>query len=259
MPNLRHSPGSQPQKRKTIAPSRATPAKDKKLRTEEEVSDDEMPSDVSENSNAGRLTDTIRAILGEFFPPGFKESWAQYTTNVNNLQERVMTLEEEIAALKQGPSGPSNANRQRNLIIGGLIEDKKERPAQLHEKIEALMKVLNIDNLDYDDAFRLGKPQEGKTRVVLLRLLRMRDKWTIFNAKKLLRQAQDAYKNVYINEDETPEQRQNRKKLVEKLKEHKSADNAVVGSIRGPSLHIRKEGKVIHKFALINGKVEEQK
>lgn len=107
------------------------------------------------------------------------------------LYEKIEALEKLIAQLTGSPPGtqpPSQqGSNQKNVIIFGLLEDRNDSSFTLYGKITELASAMGLPDLDFDDARRLGKPTPGKTRPVLLQLLlRTRDKWTIFSAKKNL-------------------------------------------------------------------------
>jgi hypothetical protein len=78
--------------------------------------------------------------------------------------------------------------RKKNLVIQGLREKKQESWKDLEVAIDELYKKLGIPvKPDYDDCFRLGKPNVGKVRPVLLKLIRLRDKKLIMSLTKNLK------------------------------------------------------------------------
>jgi hypothetical protein len=89
----------------------------------------------------------------------------------------------------------------------------------------------------------------------VLQLLRTRDKWTIFNAKKQLWTGPDGkpdpkkkYAKLAIHEDMSVEQRKANADLRGKLQSIRKDDQAVTGLIRGPILTTKKDGSILHKY-----------
>lgn len=144
------------------------------------------------------------------------------------------------------------SDRSKNIVIFGIVEPAKESPADLYKTIEELTNAMGIPDLDFDDAYRLGKPGNSAKgpRPVLLRLMKTRDKRTVFNNKKKLQTTPPGpFEKVYIHEDQSVEERKIAKSdLRRKLKELKQADQQLTGSIRHNTLFTRKDGNIQHKF-----------
>ena len=79
---------------------------------------------------------------------------------------------------------------------------------------------------------RLGKYKEGSDRPVKLRLCGKDFRDQVLSSKKGLKNS-DRHKNVYISPDRSPEEREERRKLVEELKERKGAEPGKTFGIRG--------------------------
>ena len=120
----------------------------------------------------------------------------------------------------------------KTVFISGLPEKPNETYAQLDKAIEDLGKSLNINHLDYDNVRRLGKPEVNKTRIVKLTLLRERDKFTIFNNKKNVRN-KTKYKDLYINPARTKVEADLNKKMIEKAKELVAGEPGTTWTVRG--------------------------
>lgn len=141
-----------------------------------------------------------------------------------------------------------SANRAKNIIIHGIEEKKIETTAELLDKAAELWKSLSITDVIVDDIFRIGKYQDGKSRPLIVKLVRTLDK------KKIQQKAREISlhkKKIFINDDLTKQQQIERKLLREYLQASKQADNSITGSIRGNSLHLKKAGKVFKKL-LVN-------
>jgi hypothetical protein len=168
-----------------------------------------------------------------------------FLDHITKLEKKITDLEEKVAMLEKTPN---KDEKQRHLVIIGLPEQPGERTTDLHNLIMDLMKAMKIKDFDYDDVFRMGQKRPGKTRPILLKLIRTRDKWTIFNAKKLLQNGPSKFSKVFINEDLSPEERKMSADLRRELKTAKSTDNSLTGTIRGPTLFIRKDGGIVKKM-----------
>jgi len=108
----------------------------------------------------------------------------------------------EVHAVKIGGSGFQIGEFERelisnNVIITGLKDTKDETPAQLFGAVEALLMQMNLQDVDYSYARRLGPPKDKKTRAVQLKLVRQKDKCRIFNSKKELLKHEET-KKIFI-------------------------------------------------------------
>jgi hypothetical protein len=108
--------------------------------------------------------------------------------SVNNLQREVERLQQEI--------------KRNNIIVYGIPEPNSETPTDIIRAIEGLSNSLKIAKIDFDDAFRLGKHVSGKTRPLLIKLLRYREKQNIFKAAKAPKGT-----SISISNDKTKEAR----------------------------------------------------
>jgi hypothetical protein len=140
--------------------------------------------------------------------------------SVNNLQREVGRLQQEI--------------KRNNIIVYGIPEPNNETPADITRAIEGLSNSLKIAKIDIDDAFRLGKHLSGKTRPLLIKLLRYREKQNIFKAATALKGT-----SISISNDKTKEARiaeaALRRKRIEILKDRPKVNIR----IRNHKLYIR--------------------
>jgi hypothetical protein len=167
---------------------------------------------------------------------------------VTAMLARIETLKKLVG---QGGGANPYADRKKNLLIYGLDEPTtgKETPSELRQTLKSLAVEMGYKDIDYDDAFRLGKASAKGPRHVLLKLLRTRDKYDTFNAKKKL-YLDDAgkpdrskkYAKIYINEDLAPEERKRDKALRDFLKEERKKDSSVKGTVRNGTLITWKGG-----------------
>jgi hypothetical protein len=163
---------------------------------------------------------------------------------IDTLAARVDKLEKASASVSLMKDPISNLEKKRTLIITGITETGTETPADLHNQIMDLTKAMKIKDFDYDECFRLGKAKNGK-RPILLRLLRTRDKFALFNNKKNLK-GNAKYGKVYINEDKSPEERQQEAHLRRYLREQRAANPKITGIIRNGTLTLKLDNQ-FHK------------
>lgn len=105
----------------------------------------------------------------------------------------------------------SSSEREKNLIVFGLEDDSNDEP--LHYKVEEMLSALNQKSRF--EAIRIGSTV-GK-RPVKVSFDRSETVYDIMKVAKNLK-TDEKYRNVYLSMDRTPEQRAERKKLVEKMK-----------------------------------------
>jgi hypothetical protein len=148
---------------------------------------------------------------------------------IDQVETTVVNLQRDAQKLQQD-------NKRNNIIVYGIEETKDEKAAKIHDVIEGLSNSLNIARIDYDDAFRLGKHQPNKTRPLLIKLLRYRDKQNIFLAAKNLKGT-----SISISNDKTKETRIAEAALRKKRAEIQKINPRAHVTIRNQKLTI-KEG-----------------
>ncbi|KAK4875821.1 hypothetical protein RN001_012243 [Aquatica leii] len=103
----------------------------------------------------------------------FKEENTKLTKKVDEQNERIEMLEREI--------------RGKNLIIKGIKEDINECEVVTREKVCIVIDKIGISldkKMEIDEAKRLGKPTEGKTRPILIKLIKTSTKKKDFKQRK---------------------------------------------------------------------------
>jgi hypothetical protein len=96
----------------------------------------------------------------------------------------------------------SRRERQRNIVIFGVKEGATEKWTDVESHIAGLASKLGITQIDYDQAFRLGKRMAGKTRPILVKLLRTRDRLHILGLRNKLKGSK-----IFISEDKDQNER----------------------------------------------------
>jgi hypothetical protein len=243
--------------------SQDTNSKRKKGKRDPEcMDDDELSISSDEDSSISKedIKDIVQKILLETMPTLIAEITKQVMAAMAPfaaLLTRIETLEKQLGTAGGNPSH-NVTNRKKNLLIYELPEPTtgKETPAELRHTLKDLASELGYAELDYDDAFRIGKATAKGLRPILLKLLRTRDKFDIFNAKKKLYlnaagkpDKTKEYSNIYINDDLSPEERTKEKSLRDFMKQLRKGDPTIKGSVRNGKLITRKGGIASTRYA----------
>ena len=120
--------------------------------------------------------------------------------------------------------------RKTSVIVNGVKEPTAESPedrkSEDEEVIEDLLQKLRADDVSVNKVIRLGKrpgESEAKPRPVKLELASEEQKEKVLQrAKNILREEEGAYKQIFIHQDLTPNQRKKRRELVQEMKERQS-------------------------------------
>ena len=131
--------------------------------------------------------------------------------------------------------------RQCNVIIHGLPEptatEADDRRNEDLNLVEQMLHVMNCDQVSVNHITRLGTPKEdpsSKPRPVKLSMLSSDARLKVLRNSKNLRVSNDAtWKTVFMHQDLTPRERENRRRLVQQLKDRKSAGETNLIIING--------------------------
>ncbi len=132
--------------------------------------------------------------------------------------------------------------REKNIIIYRAEEGRKilkEENIQ-HDKqiLDDLMSECKVPGTNtgtpyIEKIIRLGKPEEGKTRPMLIVFKDLDTKKSLFRNLHLLENAPEAQKKLSISHDLSPEEREENRKMVAKMKEMQQNDPEHKYVIRG--------------------------
>ncbi|XP_065642729.1 uncharacterized protein LOC136074351 [Hydra vulgaris] len=104
--------------------------------------------------------------------------------------------------------------RRNNLRIEGITESVNETWDETEDKVLKLFsKTLEVNEVEIERAQRTGYKKDGKTRTIILKLLRFKDKTKILKEAHRLKGL-----NIYMNEDYSRETSIIRKKLFSEAK-----------------------------------------
>ena len=113
-----------------------------------------------------------------------------YKNDITHIQSKEKQINEQIDLI-------DDRSRKSNLILSGIPEMKEENNEQCHKKTHDLLKEkLEIPNPDLKSAYRIGKPQSGKIRDVLVKFNKIEQRDMILRKKKTLKGQQ-----LFIKED----------------------------------------------------------
>ncbi|XP_047122400.1 uncharacterized protein LOC124805898 [Hydra vulgaris] len=121
-------------------------------------------------------------------------------SSIQNINEKNRILEDR--------------SRQNNLRIEGITESVNETWEETEDNVLKLFsKNLKVNEVEIERAHRTGYKKDGKTRTLILKLLRFKDKAKILKEAHRLKGL-----NIYINEDYSRETSIIRKKLFSEAK-----------------------------------------
>jgi hypothetical protein len=153
-------------------------------------------------------------------------------TKIDRVETNLCVLQREVERLQQEV-------KRNNIIVYGLEEITNETATDIEKAIEGLSKSLKIAKIDYGDAFRLGKHSIGKTRPLIIKLLRFRDKMNIFHASKQLKGT-----TISISSDKTKDVRISEAALRKKKAEIQKRNPTAKFSFRNQKLIVREGAHV---------------
>jgi len=142
---------------------------------------------------------------------------AKFDTIDKKQEELEAKLEQKSAKIQQ----LERSSRKKNVVVYGIPERKSENASERHDLIDDLCSKLKMAAIDYSEVYRLGKMPivMNKSRPLLIKLVRFRDKITMFKAA-----AAEKPPGLSLSDDLTEEERKIRKILVTEKKRVKQAN-----------------------------------
>ncbi|XP_040063739.2 uncharacterized protein LOC120838065 [Ixodes scapularis] len=153
------------------------------------------------------------------------ESFKSVSKNFDIFSSTVLTLKQTVSSLENKVDDLENRMRRNNLIFFGIPENLNETKRDLEKVIisEILEDKLGIENVGVERIHRIGRPNKGKSRPVILKLFDYNVKENILrNARKL------KGTKISISEDFSIHIRQKRKLLWNSAKEDRDKGEKVV-------------------------------
>jgi hypothetical protein len=161
----------------------------------------------------------FRKILGEELDKRFQKYddlallSEQNSKEIQSLKNRIDYLELE--------------SKKKNIIVHGIPESTgKETFLERGKIFEDLISKLGLTDICYDEVRRLGLSNPSRPRPLLVKLVKLKDKFCIMQAKKNLKG-----QKIFINYDLPPEERKKNGLLRQFLNQRKKDDNGVTGFV----------------------------
>ena len=123
-------------------------------------------------------------------------------------------------------------DRMNNLIVHGLFDDPDESSKDLENIVGRMFDYMGECVTGVHSMTRLGRFKEGSDRPLKLRLCGREFRDRILSRKSGLKKSED-HKDIYLSPDRSPEEREERRKLVTELKERKVVEPGRNFAIRG--------------------------
>jgi hypothetical protein len=165
---------------------------------------------------------TFRKIIGEELD--------KKLVSVIGLVPQVKQISTDIISIKQRLDNLERENRKRNIVINGLPEIANENIQNRVTLVKDLTVKLGLSGTDFEEVRRLGRPglsNPGRTRPLLVKLVKMNDKIAIMKSKAKLKGTK-----IYIDDHLTPEEQRKHAILRKKLKELIVEDATTNGFVR---------------------------
>lgn len=144
------------------------------------------------------------------------------TTDGMKIEEKLTSIYNECEDRKL---------RESNLIIAGIEEEKEgtvdERIVKDKDKVKKVLSFLSVEEGSFTNVIRIGKPTNGKPRLLRVKMRNVElKKRTLVSSKKL--RTSESYRQVYINPDYTKNEQEIQKKLRENLKKLRANGEDVI-------------------------------
>ena len=132
-------------------------------------------------------------------------------------QEQIKKLQSQVQSLSlkqsQLEKEKEREKRKCNVLLGNLPESDDEKEDELREKVTAILSDHLKLTLQPTHILRVGKRSSSKSRLVLVKLKSLKDKLEVLKSAKWLQQT-----DIFIMEDLSKDDREQRKKLVAAMK-----------------------------------------
>jgi len=149
---------------------------------------------------------------------------------IEDIRQTTQKIENRIECVEDKLEKQDILLRRDNVILHGIPEPLNFETEE--DLVFTFVCLLNKYELDISSAYRLGKRDDSKTRPVLVRLVRNRDKKALVSSKQL----RDALRkrSVRLDDDLTA----NQKKTLNELR-----DEGFIAYFRGTRLYTRRRGE----------------
>jgi len=122
---------------------------------------------------------------------------------LQDLEPAVQSLTKRVENLEKTVLNVQCEETRRNIIVFGFPEKHNEGWRDISRLVNDLGRKLNYSRkIDFDTAYRIGRKNSGKDRPVIIKLLRLVDKYEILSLTNNLRGT-----SLSIDEDFNPDER----------------------------------------------------
>lgn len=152
----------------------------------------------------------------------------------------------EETGLKAKEQTVKQNDREANIIIHRAPESKANTWEERWKEDEGLFnklceKGLGVGKLEFERLFRLGSPDDEKTRPLKVILKNVDAKIELMRSLGKLQDAEEVLRNLSITNDMTADEREENRRLVEEAKKKSQEDTSGhwIYKVRGPPWHRR--------------------
>jgi len=132
-----------------------------------------------------------------------KEEIGEELKEFKTMIPRIEKLERQVDNVQKSISRIEAAERLMNIVVHRFTERRGENHFDRDKIVQDLARNLGMDAIDYSETLRLGRIKIGRSRPILIKLIRYWDKQHIFSKARVLKGT-----SIFINDDLTPEERQ---------------------------------------------------
>ena len=159
---------------------------------------------------------------------------AKQIERCNAMQSDIFKVCDSLLAVTDKMEYLEGQSRRNNLVFEGIQEAPGETWAETEEKVKKVLaeKLQLQREIEVERAHRTGKPGGDRTRPIVVKFLRHKDRSAILQRTKLLKGSK-----IFINEDFTDTVRRTRKELMPELRAARE---------RGDIAYLRQEKLIIH-------------
>jgi hypothetical protein len=186
----------------------------------------------SERRQNKRWKEEISLIADQF------ESLRQELQPVFAAVDKLPRIEQGLNSASVQIAQISRTERRNNIIVHGVPEKTDETFRDRDAEIERISKLLKLNKMDYSEAIRLGKKLQDKSRPLLIKLMRFREKAEIQSKSSLLKGS-----GISISDDLSPDERKVRGLLNAKRKAIMNDDKKAQCKIRNGAMTAQTKGQ----------------
>lgn len=169
--------------------------------------------------------------------------------DVRNDQTKTFTSEDIQKCFEKFQTEKDEQEKRKcNIVVSNMPESEASTGEERkREDITKLVDVIKDElrlNIRVENAFRAGKKQENRPRILIVTLSSEASKWDVLKTAKLLRESEDeVVRNIYINKDLSVQEREQQKKLRDEVKTRR-AQGENVRIVRGKCVTVRDQSKI---------------